>query len=694
MVREIDPPWPEGAVAITVWRNPLDPTDCITYAAKPGKSLIWWLRRNFPDGFGRPINILWDGQPHEVEYSDRIMQPGDVIGLYVTPAGAAFGAVVLASILTAAASIAITLALNLIFGKPKTPGAAPKPDPVYSLSGATNSARLGDPVPAIYGKVITVPDWASQPYTFYQAGDQYLDQLLVIGQGRYQIDNVMVGDTPVSALGDPSQVTYQVFDSSQHLQAMGTIEGVTGIMENVITSPEVSNQELSGIASGGDTVLLQSIATATAPNSFTLLTLPIPASLPGTAFSVSDVVDIGGFNPNGDRLWTVSAYNPATGVITTIESTVVADTRSVDQFFNFTSGASTIASGPFVVGKPGVRGNRIMLDIVFPNGLYVLSNSGRLDPRTVNITIGIEPIDDSGAPAGAPISHDEAITRASNTPQRMTFAYDVPVGRYKVRLTRLTGAPPDTQTVDNLVWTALKFRLINAVTPVYGDATLIAVRIRATNGIGSEAASRVRVACTRLLAPLGAGVLIASRDPADAFVDVMINQVYGARRPLAEVDIARLTSLKAHWAGARKVRRDLQQQGHRLGSARPDPAAGRRAALSRWQPDVACPGRRKGAAHPVLQRCQYGDEQPRDRVRVRQARRLCRLLGRVSRRTPTPSGKGRNDRHLSTPTRSTSRRQRYSAAPMRPRRRNMPGSCGSASCTSARPRLSRPSSRG
>ena len=185
---------------------------------------------------GAPSTFCGTASRDEVEYSDRIMQPGDVIGLYVTPAGAAFGAAVLASILTAAASIAITLALNLIFGKPKAPGAAPKPDPVYSLSGAANSARLGDPVPAIYGKVITVPDWASQPYTFYEDNEQYLDEVLVLGQGQYQIDDVMVGDTPVSALGDPTQVSYRFFDALQHLKTMGTIEAATSIMENVITS--------------------------------------------------------------------------------------------------------------------------------------------------------------------------------------------------------------------------------------------------------------------------------------------------------------------------------------------------------------------------------------------------------------------------------------------------------------------------
>ena len=130
----------------------------------------------------------------------------------------------------------------------------------------------------------------------------------------------------------------------------------------------------------GDSAHLEAIATATAPNKFTLMTVPIPTALPGTAFSVSDVVDIGGFNPNGDRLWTVASYNPSTGVITTVESSVTADPRAVDQWFNFTTGASTIATGPFVVGKPGVRGNRVMLDIVFPNGLCGADHLGHARP--------------------------------------------------------------------------------------------------------------------------------------------------------------------------------------------------------------------------------------------------------------------------------------------------------------------------
>src|SRR5580765_6804115 len=97
MLRPIDPPIPlpgadepfpaagDGNAAITLWRNPLDPADRRTSAVAPGGTLIDWLLAHYPNGFGRPIRILWNGDELEIEAADRRLAAGDVIGIYVTP---------------------------------------------------------------------------------------------------------------------------------------------------------------------------------------------------------------------------------------------------------------------------------------------------------------------------------------------------------------------------------------------------------------------------------------------------------------------------------------------------------------------------------------------------------------------------------------------------------------------------------
>lgn len=77
------------------------------------------------------------------------------------------------------------------------------------------------------------------------------------------------------------------------------------------------------------------------------------------------------------------------------------------------------------------------------------------------------------------------------------------------------------------------------MTQVYGDVTLLAVRIKATEGMSSAAHNRISVNCTRKLNG------VATRHPVDAFKDVFTNQVYGGRRPLTELDTAALETVRA-----------------------------------------------------------------------------------------------------------------------------------------------------
>lgn len=71
--------------------------------------------------------------------------------------------------------------------------------PTYSLQAQGNQARLGNPIPVIYGRHLIYPDFASQPYYEYIDNNQYVYQLHVIGQGEYEIEKIMIEDTPISS---------------------------------------------------------------------------------------------------------------------------------------------------------------------------------------------------------------------------------------------------------------------------------------------------------------------------------------------------------------------------------------------------------------------------------------------------------------------------------------------------------------
>jgi len=60
--------------------------------------------------------------------------------------------------------LAGSAAINALLPVPK-PFSLPNPSPTYSLQAQGNSARLEQPIPVQYGRMLAWPDFAAQPYT-------------------------------------------------------------------------------------------------------------------------------------------------------------------------------------------------------------------------------------------------------------------------------------------------------------------------------------------------------------------------------------------------------------------------------------------------------------------------------------------------------------------------------------------------
>ena len=118
-------------------------------------------------------------------------------------------------------------------------GGLAAPSPTYSIGAQGNAARIGQPIPSFYGQHIIYPDFGAMPYLEYSGNEQFLYQLLVIGQGDYSVDAVRIDDTDISNF---EEITYQVIPPG------GT---VTLFPTSVTTSAEVDGQEaLTGVTLG------------------------------------------------------------------------------------------------------------------------------------------------------------------------------------------------------------------------------------------------------------------------------------------------------------------------------------------------------------------------------------------------------------------------------------------------------------
>ena len=115
---------------------------------------------------------------------------------------------------------------------------------VYNVALSANQARLNQPIPVIYGRMRTYPDFAAQPYSYYDNdNNQFYAAVFCIGQGSFAIERVQIDDTNIRNF---SNVSYRI---------RGPGQALTLVAPNVITVPEVAGVELkAGVYTAGFTV--------------------------------------------------------------------------------------------------------------------------------------------------------------------------------------------------------------------------------------------------------------------------------------------------------------------------------------------------------------------------------------------------------------------------------------------------------
>ena len=113
-------------------------------------------------------------------------------------------------------------------------GAPPAPSPTYSLQGQGNQARLGQPIPVLYGRHKIVPDFASQVWAEFVDNQQYLHMLFVVSQGEVEIESRRIGNTDIDNFAE----------IEEEIIAPG--ESLTLFAPAMTTALEVGGQTLEG----------------------------------------------------------------------------------------------------------------------------------------------------------------------------------------------------------------------------------------------------------------------------------------------------------------------------------------------------------------------------------------------------------------------------------------------------------------
>ena len=208
--------------------------------------------------------------------------------------------------------------------------------------------------------------------------------------------------------------------------------------------------------------------------------------------------------------------------------------------------------GPFSASAPGTSTKQIAVDIGFAQGIYRINNDGKEKTAIARFSVDAQRIDDNGAAIGPWQSVlDRTIERDDKRPgQFETYQLTMPSeGRWQLRARGYDTQQGGGTTVNTITWAGMRAYLPSKRT--YGDITLLAVRMRATNSLNSSTAKSINVTGTRLL-PIWNGAAWSApqptRSPAWAIADILRNTTYGRGWADNRINLAGLLVLAQTWA--------------------------------------------------------------------------------------------------------------------------------------------------
>jgi len=416
--------------------------------------------------------------------------------------------------------------------------------PTYAntLSAQNNIARLGAPIPVLYGRVRFVPDLAASPWVEWNEQHQILRQVFVLTQGEMSIEKVELGLTDLSSFED---VTTQI---------VGPGDPITLFPPEVFTSNQVSN------------IIL------TPPND--------PDVVPDrgqwastTTYALNDIVyqDVytGGTGPTRRYFKSLSGSN-----INHFPSSSPSFWQNVG---SAPPGTLTL-KGPFPACPPGRTISKIGVDLSFPAGLFILDpTTGAPLPATIQWRFDCQEITDSGDPVGNWIFLDAETADSTfgqlvtpvfpqsqymgagyqyvaqrTSPITISFRITLPhAARWQIRARRATDKNLTGTVGHDIAWTGLRGFIENS--RAYGDCTMLAIEIRNTksSSVNDQSAHQVAVTGTRSL-PWWDGSVWRDPLPTEniewAVADMLRNTTYGGKRDNADFDLAHLLELGLVWA--------------------------------------------------------------------------------------------------------------------------------------------------
>lgn len=502
--------------------------------------ILNYLLEKYPTGFGgRTARIFVNNVELPVIDYDTPIAGDDICTIVMPPndpvtaafvavaAGTATATQVVIVVLTnIALSLVTSIITSLFMPKPKSQSAAKR---VYEIGAQQNQPALGEVVPEHFGSLWFLPSYASQPYVRYEKGDQYLYQIMLAGAGTMELEDLRIGSSKADSF-QTGMIEYHWLTPDIHGGVLGYIESTYGIHEDVVSSPEVQNIDLG--RSSTDTFF----GRAYAGNNY------YEGKESNPDFKIGDTVTVKGEFPYMNNHNTVSTITVAGQKIRL--ATAVANDGGNPAYQLIKTDDSW--RGWFEVCAPTKVTNKLELDFVFPNGLYIADDDGDYRRRSCYINVEYQQIDATGATIGSVVAKQFIYSAASNNVKRITETLLVASGRYRIRCSREDRDDAKSAQQSRVQWTGLRAYCVYAAgTPAYGDVTLLVMKMKAGPKLSDSATGKITCKASRKLhtVPSNFNSFEITKNPVDAFAFIVRS---GANDPDG-LDMGSLQTIHAKW---------------------------------------------------------------------------------------------------------------------------------------------------
>ncbi len=338
---------------------------------------------------------------------------------------------------------------------------------VYSSNVDQISAALNEAVPIQYGRLRQYPKMITSDYKFYKDNNEFHVITTTLGPGDFEFHNIFLNETRIVDLLEGQ------------IEAIYLKSGVKDIKNSIA---ERVGSSYAGYVIQNPTELAN-VELAYPESNITYVNVPYF------------------FNPERYKKKILSQTSPT---------------------IKYTAWGS--------VNAPGTEVDRILVNLLFQNGIWSTDSEGNEQSATAEIYIQVAEIDFYGNETGYTFTHKKTYSILDKTPQRYTEVINVVPGRYKIRVYR-TDSKGSRDYKDCKIESILGFDTNNNYDSLTDLSVLIFIA-RVSDGINATSAINLNCDCTRLPDS------VRSYNTLFDFVkDIWTNPVYGMNESLEFLDI-------------------------------------------------------------------------------------------------------------------------------------------------------------